>query len=415
MLWNDTLMVDIHAFDNVPIGESYKAVGDAILADQDITRIVAAYGGNELKCGIEELHLILQLTHSKAFRICMEHYRDHNLMPREEVDAILRGPDLRDLSDFPFERINEFESDESRRLIAILADNEMNDIMELQMIMFGLQKPGFSYGEQVSDSEDEIKRAKQHRNWMALMVDFPKMYISQLKEMIYPSAFFVCFSGKNDDSAMWGNYADHHKGVCFVYDADYEEGKRNVGYYQKETKLCPKKVEYDGDVIERNFFETFGRLTIPQIESWLTGKDGKLSKCFEVFRDKESTDNWRNRYWEAFMAKNYRKLQAWSYEDEYRIHIENTFYEYPESDSENAKNTGKRSRNLKYDPKILKGVIFGIKSSEYDKARIAKALSEQNMIDNVEFYQADFDEVRQKVVVRKKGLWEKLSRNGEEK
>lgn len=48
VLWNETLIIDIHAFDKVPIGKSYKEVGDTLLSDYDIIRIVSAYGGNEL-------------------------------------------------------------------------------------------------------------------------------------------------------------------------------------------------------------------------------------------------------------------------------------------------------------------------------------------------------------------------------
>lgn len=46
---------------------------------------------------------------------------------------------------------------------------------------------------------------------MTIAVDFPKVYIEQLKDMIYPANYVVCFSGRDNDSAMWGNYADHHK------------------------------------------------------------------------------------------------------------------------------------------------------------------------------------------------------------
>lgn len=55
---------------------------------------------------------------------------------------------------------------------------------------------------------------------MTIAVDFPKVYIEQLKDMIYPANYVVCFSGRDNDSAMWGNYADHHKGVCLIYETD---------------------------------------------------------------------------------------------------------------------------------------------------------------------------------------------------
>lgn len=416
VLWNETLLIDINAFNKWPIGRSFRTVGDTLLADGDIIRIVSVYGKNELKCSSKELHLILLFVHIKVLNICLDCFEKDGLIPKEEAYSILKRLNVRDLPQFPFENIKGFESDEKRWEFAIGTDNYINDIMELNMVNYGINKPGFVYGKEINE-DDNIKRARQHRNWISLAVDFPKMYISQLKNMIYPSAYYVCFSGKNDDSAMWGNYADQHRGVCLVYEAIYDEGKQNAGYYQEGAAINPQKVVYGAEMIERNFFESFGRLTISQIQTWLTGKDGQLSKCYNVVQDEESIIEWRNKYREVYMAKIYRKMKEWSYEDEYRIHIENGLYEYEENDKNDedgenvsrvSSNQAKRSRNIKYDKKLLKGVIFGIKTSENDKVNIVKALSSIDRLDNIEFYQADYDELKQKVVVRKKGgLWAK--------
>ena len=67
--------------------------------------------------------------------------------------------------------------------------------------------------------------------------------------------------------------------------------------------LKVKPVHYEGEMTERNFFETFGRLTFKEIESWLTGVDG-VSSVLDTFSDEEE---WRKRYWEMFDAKTYRK------------------------------------------------------------------------------------------------------------
>lgn len=64
---------------------------------------------------------------------------------------------------------------------------------------------------------------------LCIAVDFPKVYVNQLMDLVYPESYIVCFSGKNDDSAMWGNYADNHRGVCFI-----ASGK--LIYYD----LCPQ-------------------------------------------------------------------------------------------------------------------------------------------------------------------------------
>ena len=133
-------------------------------------------------------------------------------------------------------------------------------------------------------------------------------------------------------------------------------------------------------------------MTFSQIEGWLTGTDG-VSDCYNVFSNKQA---WRDSYWAAYEAKTYRKLKAWEYEQEYRITLANTFYSFNKPES----------RNLKYDPTVLKGIIFGINTSEYDKKRIMEKLMERREeLDDFMFYQEEYDEEKQEIVIRNKNLW----------
>jgi len=413
VLWEKTLLTDIHAFDSVPLGGLLRKVGADLLYDEVINRIVSFYGKKELKCSSEELHLILQLIHNRAFCICMGYYKDSGIVSKEEADKILKRQNLDVLNVFPLEQLKKSESDNIRSMIAAIVDNGVTDLMEHQVVKLGLQKPGFAYGKIDFSRKNltKVKRERQHRNWIALYMEFPRMYISQMKNMVYPDAYFVCFSGKNDNSVMWGNYADNHKGVCLIYDVDYNSSERDerAGYYIEGAKINPRKVEYGGEIIERNFFETFGRLTRPQIKAWLTGKDGSLSKYFEPFKDDNSINEWRTQYWETFRVKNFRKLEAWSYEEEYRVFVENCFYKNEDVDKEISTKTEKQKRNLKYDIKMLKGIIFGIRTSEYDKIKIIKALTKKGIADDIEYYQADYDDRSQKIVIRRKLMWGKSS------
>ena len=211
--------------------------------------------------------------------------------------------------------------------------------------------------------------------------------------MIYPEGFFVCFSKHNDNSAMWGNYAESHTGVCFVYETDENNSFHFKFPNDKKITLVPKKINYEGRVIERNFFETLGAFTSPQIIRWLTGK-GVISNCYKTIT--ADMDAWRKNYWEAFEVKNYQKLKHWSYEEEYRIDISDEFYDLSD----------KNSRFLKYDPQNIKGVIFGIKTTEYDKKRIFELLlKKKDIYKDFIFYQAEYDEIEQKIKVREKHRW----------
>lgn len=58
-------------------------------------------------------------------------------------------------------------------------------------------------------------------------------------------------------------------------------------------------------------------------------------------------------------------------------------------------------RNISYDRKHLKGVIFGIKTSIKDKARILNAFKSAG-INGFEIYQAEYDNEKQEIRIRKK-------------
>ncbi len=107
---------------------------------------------------------------------------------------------------------------------------------------------------------------------------------------VYENKSWSVFLSDEQDyynSAMWGNYADRHKGGCLIYETDE---KQSIFVQNRFVKA--EKVVYKGEIIERNFFESFGCLTFPQIKKRLTGTDG-ISCCYDVFRDE---NKWREQY-----------------------------------------------------------------------------------------------------------------------
>lgn len=155
--------------------------------------------------------------------------------------------------------------------------------------------------------------------------------------------------------------------------------------------LPARPVVYGGELIERNFFNTLGGLTISQIRSWLTGTEG----ISELYADFSDVKKWRERYWATGDAKNYRKLKSWEHEEEYRLVISDMLYQYGESEN----------RALEYDFEVFKGVIFGINTSEYDKKRIVDKVARLKRPDDFAFYQAEYDAEKQKIAIKKKRMW----------
>lgn len=405
MLHRKTLVLSVHQNDNVPLGKIWRKLEEDFLSDPEVQNIIAFYGGKKLKVYKDELMFVLRYLHTKAITLCLKSNIKHGTIERNEGEKMLEGFQHKEI-EFPTNLLESNSPDDRERMILTkIMENYMQDILEYFYVSRWDDVALYDgkSDEELMDEDSEKAEARQFRNWLSVVVDFPDTYVEQLMELIYPAAYITCFSGKNDDSVMWGNYADNHKGVCLIYETDDEDkirvnkktgchagDKREFFADYSWNEIPVRKVEYGGEICERNFFETFGRLTRMEIESWLAGTEG-ISSCYDVFKDE---DKWRNQYWEAFKLKNCHKMKEWSYEEEYRLIVDNTFGEFEKPED----------RNLKYDPKALKGVIFGTRTCEYDKQRIVNALKRSNKTD-VLFYQAEYDEELRRIRVREKAMW----------
>lgn len=383
---NRSLLYDIHRFDNLPIGIVLGKLGKEFLGDCDIHAITSYYGKSDRKVNSKELRMVLLFVHFKALSLCIREDRDRGLLPHEDAERLLTCiPATHNLSELYQKLSDEKEYEEYGSQLFSIAEEIQEDIQEYNIISLFLNETG--------SGESENSTNRQRRNWIAIFADFPQIYVGQLCQMVYPRSYVVCFSAKNNDSSMWGNYSNNHKGVCLIYDFD---GPVSLcGLDKHKEVVTAKAVSYGGDCIERNFFESFGRLTLNQIKEWLTGTEG-LSSLWSIFEDDE--EGWRNRFWNAFNEKTYRKLKAWEHEQEYRLVVVDSFFDNDESEQ----------RNMRFPYGILKGVIFGIETSEFDKKQIIdKLLSQTSIIgDGFKIFQAYYNEDSQTIDIREKHFWD---------
>ena len=393
LIWHRSLIVDLHQCDDIPLGTIWKDLGDAFLEEDEVKKLIAIYGDNEVEVFEKEIQLILRFVLGTAMGLCIAKCKERRIIPEEEADEVSKFYDRSKGKTSIFDSIDTLKKYDNRKEVIKNMENTIEDMLDLQYTEFGFNDNKFLYGfykekrDDLNIQEYLSSEAYMKRKWISVSIDFPKIYVNQMKELIYPKSYVVCFSGRADDSSMWGNYADHHRGVCLVYETD-TEGYINVN----DRKFKPKAVVYGGDILERNFFETLGRLTFRQIETWLKGKT-ETSKYITKFTE---DSGWREKYWEDFRSKSYRKLKAWEHENEYRIAIDNTFHVYDDP----------KSRNLKYEPESLKGIIFGINITEYDRYRIITTiLNHKNEYKDFSFYQAEYEEIEQKINIRTKRLW----------
>ena len=104
--------------------------------------------------------------------------------------------------------------------------------------------------------------------------EYPSMYLNRLIDLVKPNAYMTCFSKIYFNSAMWGHYADNHKGVCLIFDHSlidsFQENVIDVeGFYE---------TQYSSKVINLNFFLLI-RYDDDHLDFWC--KDSNYNKkCF---------------------------------------------------------------------------------------------------------------------------------------
>ena len=182
--------------------------------------------------------------------------------------------------------------------------------------------------------------------------EFPAMYVEQLERLLWPKWYIACFTTSCHNSSLWGHYADGHKGVCLIFDTV------EVGLSEFETRF--QKVSYTAKLPEVDFFRSIGTAVLDSVMTqWYTDENGNVSECASHLDHQGNENAWRRTLWEKHIRHITTKTRDWEYENECRLIANEVSLEDDEND-----------RTLKYNFSLLKGIIFGIRTSDEDKRTI---------------------------------------------
>jgi hypothetical protein len=229
-----------------------------------------------------------------------------------------------------------------------------------------------------------------------LLPSFAGEYVRALDELTYFPNYVASFSGNATNASMWGSYGDEHRGVCLKF----RPGKDSLGRPSLELNAIRgatgtaggsvealygwaphsfKKMVYGDAYPEIDFFRSIGRLPVPEINGfWFLSEDGEVSPIRDEIRTREET--WREGYWAQIEETTSRKTADWSHEDEYRLELRSSIGSYQE----------KPSRVLQYRFDSLAGIVFGANTSEADKVRMVRIVTDKCKTEkrkDFEFYQ----------------------------
>lgn len=226
-----------------------------------------------------------------------------------------------------------------------------------------------------------------------MLFEYPENFCKYLDRLIYPDWYVACFMESCSDSSIWGTYGGNHSDVCLKFNVGNATGRPSIplhwpcgankqGIVYSLADIPLKKVSYDKKFIDVGFFQSLGRLTIPEINYWYLSEDGSFSVCADAMRKDEQA--WRSSYWKSFEEASSIKLKSWDREQEWRIIL----YSFMNDLSCPS------SRKLHYNFESLDGIIFGINTSMDNKLKLIKrveSLCEEHKRESFNFYQATYD------------------------
>ena len=223
---------------------------------------------------------------------------------------------------------------------------------------------------QYNDDRTFTKILRQ--NNQLVIFDFPKVYIEQLERLLWPKWYTACFMKSYHNSSVWGHYGDKHTGACLIFETIETDNlnrlELNLATNSGNRTMPFHEVSYADKPGEIDFFRTICRLPVAALRKlWYTDREGNISECAAHIGPDGDEDAWRKSYWENFFHDIIIKASDWAYEQEYRLILEDSLSEF---------NNGS-DRTLTYDFNSLKGIIFGIKTSDEDKRKIIEIIEKK--------------------------------------
>ena len=261
------------------------------------------------------------------------------------------------------------------------------------------------------DHEDRIayKYARRGRsegyfekNCQMLFVDFHLTYVELIKDLLGPPWYTACFMRNYRNSAAWAHYGDEHKGVCLIFGSEERDGQCTLPLARLPIssrdstgsktvssdwiRLPFIEVTYKKPAEEVDFFRSL--FDFPPldnfVERWYVDEDGNRSQCAPLLSESSvDTGSWVDNAWDDYILSTLVKTPDWSEEQEHRLSWQGLQGVLDQSE-----------RTFTYDFDYLKGIIFGLRTSDEDKVRILEIIErkclEKNRTD-FRYYQAYYD------------------------
>lgn len=320
-----------------------------------------------------ELLFFLSIIHRRALASILEVFEEKGLAPATSQLSLSEISPLTNLSDEFFDGLNHLAArDETGEKLAEF----------------------FAGVSQIGPNRVTLRHDGSRIGWARIVMDFPEQYIDRLNAIMYPNWYVACFVKSPSHAAMWGNYADGHRGVCLKFRATPNTenfpslrlkritGESSSGPTTGYAPLRFRQVVYASRFPPVDFFTSIGTLPAASLRNqWYTSDDGAVSAVAERVLSEDKV--WRSAYWDQYEASLITKLPDWEHEAEYRLVIGGGLINYSPIER----------RKLRYEFADLAGIIFGVRTDMTDKLAIIdliRAKCRETSMTEFAFYQARY-------------------------
>lgn len=350
----------------------HKVFGKAEM-DDFITVIANA----QRKSRRHEILWYLKILHHTVLREVQNAHIDHGLEPDCQERVNIPSP---------------FKSMKSQLAIMEQVGNDKFTDATFEVSSQFLEGMSILHKYNLRNSTENMSETQIH-NRNLMLFEFPELYLQRIETLLYPQWYVAAFAKDYKNSSMWGHYGGNHKGVCLIFESETTDtagsimlnrpGRVSGGrekWWPERMEFCD--VSYGDRITELDFFRSLGTVPQPELEEvWYRDKDGKLSECGVHLR--RGTETWRKSYWERFYPTLSVKSPDWEYEGETRLILYSLLSDLDEE-----------SRTLTYDFDALKGIIFGVRTSNSLKQKIMETIHEKCLENNrteFRFFQAYYN------------------------
>ena len=351
---------------NTKLPEYRIQIEDKVAADEKIMELATALADSQRKLTSTELQTTLFIIHKVALYYANQLLEDKGLQIFSKSEATERFLSLA----VAYQGIDAFitllKSSEQLSQACKVTSNTLNSVILMSQMTMSKDEPPI-----------------EHKALAFLFADFPENYVRQIPRLSFPDWYCVCFNTNAQNPALWGYYADGHKGICLVFNNDPAKGiyltEMNTGMKQTPKYFPIHKVAYGEAPVRVDFFSSLGNLWGDERTHWLKHNGEQSQVLTSIFED---VDGWREEYHANNKRRFLRKSAAWEAENEYRIILDDFW--------ENHQN----SRKFSYKFEDLDGIIFGIKTPTDQKLSIIDAVRkkcEKTGRELFNFYQASYN------------------------